>query len=365
MAPTAPLNNDHDLLRQTLESEGLTFLGVASVPPRHRAGDELEGPRDRYRRWLADGNHGTMAFLERHEPGKYDPDLALEGTQAVIVAGLGYYQPRDPAPVGPGPATGRIARYAWGRDYHKVVLAKLKAAADHLAARWPDARWRSFTDTAPLDERWWAERAGASFTARNTLAINRDLGSWFVLGEILTTHPFAPTAAPGHAHGSCPSSCRRCSAACPTGALADGQIDARRCLAYLTIEHRGPIADEFKAPLGSWLFGCDLCQEVCPFNLKAKPTAEPQFLAWKAGAEVDLAGVLDLDDAGFTARFGGSPVHRTGRAGLVRNACLVAANTGRRDLLAAVAALRTDPDPGVADAAAWAVVQLTTREETP
>jgi epoxyqueuosine reductase len=256
-----------------------------------------------------------------------------------------------------------VARYAWGRDYHKVILKKLQRIAQGLAERWPDERWRSFTDTAPLDERWWAARAGATFTARNTLSINHELGSWFLLGEILTTAVIAPTGP--KRHGSCPSGCRRCTDVCPTGALdAEGSIDARRCISYLTIEHRGPIDDELKPGIGGWLFGCDLCQDVCPFNLKAKPTSEPEFLAWKAGPEVDLAGVLTLSELDFTQRFGGSPVHRAGRSGLVRNACLVAANTGRRELTASVEALARDEDAGVADAARWALAQLTKKEDS-
>jgi len=349
MAPTAPLNTDHDLLRQTLESVGLEFLGVAAG-----ASDHAEAA-NRYRQWLSEGRHGTMAFLERHEPGKYDPSFALPGTQSVVVAGLRYYQPRPELTSG----AALVARYAWGRDYHKVLLAKLRQAVEALADRWPEAQWRPFTDTAPLDERYWAQQAGAAFTARNTLSISRTLGSWFLLGEILTTQAFAPTGPVDHAHGSCPSGCRRCLQVCPTGALdGQGRIDARRCISYLTIEHRGVIDDVWKPLLGNWLFGCDLCQEVCPFNLAAKATGEPEFLAWRAGPHLDLGSILALDAPGFTARFGGSPVHRTGRDGLVRNACLAAANGGYRNLLDAIRALADDEDLGVADAARWAARRL-------
>jgi len=300
-----------------------------------------------------------MTYLERHESGKYDPTPALEGAQSVILAGLPYYQNRPAS----REATGLVARYAWGRDYHKVLLKKLQRAALVLAQAWPDHRWRSFTDTAPLDERWWAQQAGASFTARNTLAINHDLGSWFLLGEVLTTRPLKATVAKSQDHGKCPSGCQRCLKVCPTGALdARGTIDARRCLSYLTIEHRGPIADEFKAQVGNWIFGCDLCQDVCPFNLKVGPTTEKEFLSWRAGPELELARVLGLNEESFTRLFGGSPVHRTGRVGLVRNACLVAANTGRRELLPLLKGLQNDSDPGVADAALWAVHKLGSEE---
>jgi epoxyqueuosine reductase len=336
-------------LDRAFADEGLDFLGVASVD----ASSEVE--RDRYRQFLSEGKHGTMTFLERHEPGKYDPGFSLEGCRSVIVAGLGYFQARRDLPAG----SGLVARYAWGRDYHKVFLAKLKRVAERLALAHPEERWRTFTDTAPLDERYWAQRAGASFTARNTLAINRSLGSWFLIGEILTTRVFEATGPAPHRHGSCPSGCRRCHDVCPTGALdTEGRIDARLCISYLTIEHKGPIDDALKPGIGAWLFGCDLCQEVCPFNLTAKPTRESEFVAWKAGPDLRLEEILALEPESFTARFGGSPVHRAGRNGLVRNACLVAANTGAAALLPRLETLTADQDAGVADAARWAVSRL-------
>jgi epoxyqueuosine reductase len=340
-------------LLQIFLAEGLEYLGTAHVPA---SGPDLEEAQTRYDQWLAEGRNGTMKYLDRHGPAKYHPDSVLEGTRSVIFAGLQYFQPRPEA----APASGLVARYAWGRDYHKVLLKKLQRITTVLSAQWPQERWRSFTDTAPLDERWWAAQAGASFTARNTLAINRRLGSWFLLGEILTTKAFPATGPRPHAHGTCPSACRRCTDVCPTGALgADGRMDATRCISYLTIEHQGPIDDELKSGIQSWLFGCDLCQEVCPFNLAVRPTQEPEFLAWKAGPDLDLGQILALGEAEFTARFAGSPVHRTGRSGLVRNACLVAANLGRIELRDRILDLCDDPNPGVADAARWAIQKLT------
>jgi len=344
-------NTDDQILHQAFADAGLELLGVASVASPH----ETDQARQRYHDWLDQGRHGTMRYLERHEAAKYQPQAILEGTKSVLVTGISYGQERPPLV----PGEGLVARYAWGRDYHKVLLKKLKTVEGQLQLLWPQERWRAFTDTAPLDERWWSERAGASFTARNSLAINRKLGSMFVLGEILTTRAFTATGPLDHAHGSCPSGCRRCSAVCPTGALDEqGRIDARLCLSYLTIEHRGPIEDKLKPQLGNWLFGCDLCQEVCPFNLTAPRTKEPEFLAWKAGPSLPLNSLLALDDQAFTAKFGGSPVHRTGRNGLVRNACLVAANQKRYELLEVLQCLTADSDEGVADAARWAVDQL-------
>ena len=353
MDQAAP-SSEHDRLRTLFSAEGLEFLGVAAVGDPSQEG-ERGAALARYRDWLAQGRQGTMDYLERHASAKYDPELALEGTRSVIIAGLGYFQPRPEAPVGHA----LVARYAWGRDYHKVLLAKLKRVAEVLVPEWPEARFRSFTDTAPIDERWWAAQAGASFTARNTLSINHTLGSWFLLGEILTTRPIQPTGPRPHGHGSCPSGCRRCRDVCPTGALdAEGRMDASRCISYLTIEHRGPIAEELKPAVGSWLFGCDLCQEVCPLNLKVKTTTEADFLAWKAGPDLALGPLLMLNDAEFTVRFAGSPVHRAGRSGLVRNACLVAANTSQTQLLPWIDRLTNDADAGVADAARWAMKRL-------
>ena len=350
MVPLAQNTTDHDLLAQTFTNQGLEFLGVAPVD---LAVTNQAEAKNRYRRWLEENRHGTMSFLERHEPGKYNPGFLLPNAQSVVVVGMPYRQPRPPTP----PGHGLVAQYAWGRDYHKTLLRKLKTVTAQLGVQYPHHQWRTFTDTAPLDERYWAAATGATFTARNTLAIHHQLGSWFLIGEILTTRNFSPTSS--RRHGACPSGCRRCNNVCPTGALDPlGRIDARKCLSYLTIEHKGPVDDALKPAFQSWLFGCDLCQEVCPLNLKAPVTAEPEFLAWKAGPDLDLAEVLHLDGPSFTARFGGSPVHRTGRDGLVRNACLVAANQGIRALLPRIATLANDADPGVADAARWALVQM-------
>ncbi len=339
---------DHPL-NPVFGEQGLVFLGIAAVPDAESFADQ----RQRYHQWLGEHRHGTMAFLERHEAGKYDPEALLIGTRSVMVAALPYHQVRPE----PKEATGQIARYAWGRDYHKVLLSKLKRVEQQLAASSPADRWRCFTDTAPLDERHWAALTGSTFVAKNTLAINHNLGSWFLLGEILTTQAMEPTG-PGR-HASCPSGCSRCRQACPTGALdAEGRMDARKCLAYLTIEHEGIIEDALKPKIGNWLFGCDLCQEVCPFNLRVQTTTEAEFLTWKAGPELSLAPLLILDATNFTRRFAGSPVHRAGRNGLVRNASLVAANTGQTGLLPLLEPLLTDGDAGVADAAKWAVSRL-------
>ncbi|MEI8093035.1 MAG: tRNA epoxyqueuosine(34) reductase QueG [Spirochaetales bacterium] len=344
--------SDTELLGALLLAQGLVLLGVAGVEA------DTSAHAATYSERLSGGSFGTMAYLERHRALKYAPSLVVPGTRSLVIAGLSYFQPKPDRPHSAN-ATGQVARYAWGRDYHKVLLNKLQAVAADLQARFPGETFRSFTDTSPIDERFWAQVAGGAFTARNTLSIHQELGSWFVLGEIFSSQQFVPSGRRPHVHGSCPSACRRCVEVCPTGALdGKGGIDARKCLAYLTIEHRGPIALEFREALGDRLFGCDLCQEVCPFNLKASPTIEAQFLAWKAGSELDLREILELkDEKQFTLRFGGSPVHRAGFQGLRRNACLVAGNLGAKSLEPVLARLAAEDDPVVAEAAEWALAR--------
>ena len=325
-------------------------MGVAS-PEQDNTTEEAQ---KRYHGWLTEGWHGSMSWMKRHEPLKYDPQALDPTVQAVLIVALPYAQ--DFPATQPLQKEGRIARYAWGRDYHKVFLKKLQAVARSLSQQFPEEHFRAFTDTSPLDERFWAEKAGLSFTGRNRLAITDRWGSWFFLGEILSSRYFAPTHRPQVAHHQCPSSCRRCWHVCPTRALSDKGLDARLCIAYLTIEFKGSIPPDLRPLIGDKVFGCDLCQEVCPFNLQVPQTTEKEFLNWKAGPWLDLASILRIStEEDFTRQWGGSPLHRAGFSGLRRNACLVAGNLNRNDLLPLLKALTVDPDPIVAEAAEWAV----------
>ncbi len=382
-------------LAKLFRAEGLELLGVAEALPDERS----EGL---YRRWLDRGYASSMAYLRDHAPLKFHPERILPGTRSVLVAGVNYYQeaegrltsqqaapldgtatahdaygstapgadtqagartkgsgPTDGA-TGAQPAAGRIARYAWGRDYHRLLGGKLKRVAAALSARYPSERFRSFTDATPLAERHYAEAAGVGFTGRNTLLISSQYGSWFLIGEILSTMALPASGPPEGRHGACPSGCRRCLDVCPTGALvASGEIDASRCISYLTIEHKGSIRESLRPLMGDWLFGCDLCQEVCPLNLQAKATGEKDFLAWRAGSSRELAAVLAIaDEAEFTRHFAGSPLMRARRSGLLRNACIVAANLGARELLPRLRERTLDSDPVIAEHARWALVRL-------
>ena len=346
-------------LSEVFVAEGLEVLGIVSALPDH--GDEVYRRRERehreYREWLRMGYHGTMRYLERHSEGKFNPRAILEGCRSVVLVGLNYFQ-HVPA-LGDARA-GRVARYAWGRDYHKTLGGKLKRVCNELRDRYPGHMFRGFTDATPLAERTFAEEAGIGFVGRNTLLINARLGSWFVIGEILTTAPLPPSNPPAGVHGACPRSCRNCIDVCPTGALeGPHRINAARCISYLTIELRGSIPPELRPLIGEWLFGCDLCQEVCPLNAVADPSTEPDFTVWKAGPQQEIEAVLAIEnDQEFTARFAGTPLMRAKRSGLLRNACIVAANRGARELLPALRRRAGDHDATIAEHARWAVDRL-------
>lgn len=334
----------------TFATEGLELVGVSAALPAPEARREFE-------EWLARGYAGTMSYLERHAALKYDPARILPGARSILFAGINYFQA---PPRRARQSEGRVARYAWGRDYHKVMGGRLRRIAKRLEAERPGERFRPFTDATPLAERFYAERAGIGFTGRNTLLISSNYGSWFLLGEILTTASFEESGPAGGEHGGCPSGCRRCLDVCPTGALvAANRIDATRCISYLTIEHKGSIPVELRPKIGNWLFGCDLCQEVCPLNLRARETTVDDFVQIRAGSTRELEEILSIaTDEEFRARFAGSPLMRAKRSGLLRNACVVAANNRAHDLLPQLRRLCEDEDPIIAEHAAWAVSQL-------
>lgn len=365
--PTSPV--PHARIRPFFEAEGLELLGVTAAVA-------LPQREAEYERWLSEGRAGTMSYMHRHLRAKYRPDAMLPGCRSILFVGLNYYQdsdgsggPRDDTDTGlhhaeeahTGPAhTGRVARYAWGRDYHKTVGKPLSRIVRELETAFPGHHFRGFTDATPLSERAYAERAGLGFRGRNTLLIHPALGSWFFIGEVLSTLPVAETKRPADARTACPTGCRRCIEACPTGALAGPyDFDARLCISYLTIEHEERIEPDLAGRMGDWLFGCDRCQEACPLNAGARATTVADFLNPIAGSHIELAELLDLpDDDAVRRRFAGSPVLRAKRRGLVRNACIAAANIGARELLPRVRNLTGDADPVVAAAAVWASTRL-------
>lgn len=304
-------------LKSWCRSAGFELAGVAAVTPGLGA--------DRLREWLASGKQGEMLYMDRQQPAREDPNLVLPGAQSVLVVALSY---RSAEPVQPSPEQARISRYAWGEDYHRVVRRKLKTVATKLRHFAPNVRTRIAVDSAPVVERDYARLAGLGWFGKNTLLLNQRLGSWFFLGCMLLDCQldYDPPNETDHC-----GTCRRCLDACPTQAF-DGpyQLDPRRCISYLTIEHKSPIPPELASSISPWVFGCDVCQDVCPWNEHAArgPAAvHPEFLPAPGRNPCSLDSLLEMRANEFHEQFHATAVARTGRDRLVRNALLAAANS--------------------------------------
>ena len=313
---------------------------AAAAPPRLGA----------FQRWLADGFAGQMEYIPRRAAAYEHPRHVMDGARSMLMLCTVY---RTEEPVEPSAGQGIIARYAWGTDYHDLIRERLHALADFHRQMTPAATIRGVVDTAPLLEREFAELAGLGWVGKNTLLLNRKFGSWFFLAALLSSETLAydePVTA-----GHC-GTCRACIDACPTGAIVEPyRLDARKCISYLTIELQGPIPPEQRDSIGPRVFGCDICQDVCPFNRRGASTAEPAFHPRPGSNPVELAELLRLDDAAFRERFRGRPVLRAGRRGLL---CQAAYALGNRPDPRAVPALEAglrDANPAVREACAWAL----------
>lgn len=328
-----------ELLRREAESLGFGWFGVARA-------EFLESEHAVFVRWLAEQRHGTMQWLEREPRRRCDPAQVLEGCRSVIVVGLNYLRgPVEEPP--PAPGHGRISKYARTRDYHRVMenlLRRLARASDALN---PGSQSRFYVDYGPLLERPWARRAGIGFQGKHTLLINPTTGSFHFLGVVLSTADYEPTPArDGHERFDC-GDCTRCIDACPTGAITEPwRLDARRCLSYLTIEHSGETDLLHHARHGGNVFGCDICQDVCPYNRRrAAPVQDSPLGPLLVPADVPLAALLHqpgefLQGLGETA----SPLRRAGEDSLRRNAAIVAVDQGNHETLAAIEAALLDAD---------------------
>jgi epoxyqueuosine reductase len=296
--------------------------------------------------WLDRGHHGTMTWMARHFEKRVDPRKLVPGCRSVVCVGLVYGSAEAQGPEG-----ARVARYATGEDYHRVLQDKLHALLDHGRRLDPAFDGRAFVDSAPVMDRYWAERAGLGWRGKNTLLLNKRLGSFLFLGELLVKAELEPDI-PGTDHCG---TCTRCLDACPTGALVEPHLlDARRCISYWTIEHRGELEPAQEAATGEWLFGCDVCQTVCPWNRGAADADEPRLLPRADAWPESLDELLELTDQDFDRRFRETATERTRRRGLVRNAAIVAGNT-RRGSVAALERAAADPDPVVAGTATRAL----------
>jgi len=314
----------------------LVAIGPAS-PPDHGAAFET---------WLDAGHAASMEYLERGREKRLDPGRVLAGAKSVVACALGYYQGSQ-AEGPPG-----VARYAWGEDYHAIMEPKLRALAATVDALVPGSVSREYVDTGPLLERDLAARAGLGWIGKNTMLLHPDLGSFFFVGTVLTTADL-PVDAP--LPDRC-GTCTRCLDACPTGAFVDPYVlDARRCIAYLTIEHRGPIPAELRPGIGAWAFGCDVCQDVCPWNRRATVAGE---VAFHPRELPPLAELLALDQAVYPNGLRGSPLKRARREGLARNAAVVLGNRARAEDEPVLREALAHPAPTVRGHAAWALGRM-------
>jgi epoxyqueuosine reductase len=313
--------------------------------------------RERLAAFLAAGRHGSMGWMEQRVDERADPRALWPDARTVIALGLSYAPDGDPLAALTRPGRGNVSVYARGRDYHDVVKGMLKQLAGFIAGRFGPGL-KVFVDTAPVMEKPLAARAGLGWQGKHTNLVSRAHGSWLFLGEILTTLDLP--ADPPHADRC--GSCSRCLVACPTAAFpAPYQLDATRCISYLTIEHPGPIPVELRPLMGNRIYGCDDCLAACPWNRFARgAAAHPKLRARPDLVAPELADLAALDDAAFRARFSASPVKRIGRDRFVRNVLIAIGNAGDPALLPAARRLLDDPHPVVAEAAAWAVHRLDT-----
>ncbi|CAN5401068.1 tRNA epoxyqueuosine(34) reductase QueG [soil metagenome] len=341
-----------DTLEHRLKAEAVRLGFAACAIARADAAPLAAG---RLAQWLDEGCHGDMLWMEERAPQRGSPAGLWPEVRSVIMLGMSYAPARDPLALADVGDRGRISVYAQGQDYHDIVKKALKALARWMVDQ-AGCDLKVFVDTAPVMEKPLAEAAGLGWQGKHTNLVNRDHGSWLFLGAIYTTLDLASDA-PGR--DSC-GSCSACQDACPTNAFpAPYRLDARRCISYLTIEHKGPIPMDLRGGIGNRIYGCDDCLAVCPWNKFAQAASSNRAFVGRAElAAPALADLLALDDAGFREIFAGSPIKRIGRNRMVRNAAIAAGNSGDRALARSLEPLLDDGDAVVAEAAQWALGRL-------
>jgi epoxyqueuosine reductase len=335
-------------IRQRAQELGFDDCRVTTADPPASA--------SRFKEWLAQGRHGEMAYLARSAHKRVDPLQVLPGARSILTLAANYAEPSPSIPA----HAGLVARYARYEDYHDVLAGRLKQLAEYVnRLGGPNARALWYVDTGPLLERDLAQRAGLGFVGKHTNLISRRLGNWLFLCEIITTLELEPDEPERNHCGSC----TRCITACPTAAItAPFQLDARRCISYLTIELKGPIPLELRPSIGNRVFGCDDCLAVCPWNRFAR---EGGAMKAHARPELRAPGLLELlalDEAQFQHRFKGTPMLRVRRRGLLRNVCVALGNIGDATALPALQKAEADPEPLIAEHAGWAIGQIGQRQ---
>jgi epoxyqueuosine reductase len=348
MQPAPPHTAESPEIAALLRAEalrlGFSRVGITSLvkPPHHAA----------FRGWLARGLAGpTQQWLERHEPLRRSAEAILEAAASVVM--LATDHATLPDAVGCSPGRGRLARYAWGDDYHDLLRARVNELSAWLEARIPGCRTRGVVDSAPIAERDFAWAAGLGWFGKNTMLIDPKAGSYFLLTALLTDLSLPADAPLPTDHCG---TCTACLDACPTGALPEsGVLDAARCISALTVESQAPVAQDLRPGMGDWIFGCDICQEVCPWNRHAPGSNEPTLQPRGGEATLSLAGLLGLDEPAFRKRFKGSAITRAKRTGLLRSAAIALGNAPDPASFSALAAAAHDHDPVIREAAEWAL----------
>lgn len=336
-----------DAIKVEAHRLGFSLAGVTTPdPPPHWP---------TYEHWLSLGRHGSMQYLTDRR--RADPHLVLSGCRSILVLAVNYPNPESAPSHESSIPVGRVAAYAWGRDYHLVLPERLKILAafiEKTGGRPIPHRW--YTDTGPLLERDFAQRAGLGWIGKNTCLIHPKFGSYFLLAEILLGIELEPD--PPFSADRC-GTCTRCITACPTGCiLPDRTLDARRCLSYLTIENKVEIPRDLRAKIGKWIFGCDICQEVCPWNRFSKQDHDPAFDALPGLPRPDLVSDLGLSPHEFNRKFKGNPVSRSKRRGYLRNIAIALGNSGDPAALPVLEKAVNDPEPLVCEHAVWAMEQI-------
>jgi epoxyqueuosine reductase len=332
-------------LKQRARALGFELVGIAAATP-------ADG-FDRLRDWLDCDFAGEMGYMHRHANARRHPASILPEVQSIVMVGMNY----NPGARTENQGSGQVARYARGADYHDVLRQRLNQLLAWIREEVPDCRGRGVVDTAPLLERDFARRAGLGWFGKNTMLLNKRLGSYFFLGALLLDLSLQPD--PVHETSHC-GTCTACLDACPTQAfVGPGMLDARRCISYLTIELKGAIPTELREGLGDWVFGCDICQEVCPWNRKAPLGSEPAFEPRPDLESIDLVELFNLSPEQFRQRFRGTALTRAKRRGLLRNAAIALGNRGEPSALPALQRARTDPEPLVREAVEWAIERIT------
>jgi len=345
-----------DCLKARARALGFDLVGIAAA--------QRAATFEAFQRWLAAGHAGEMGYLTRHAAAHQDPSSILPTVKTVVMLGTNYHQPaacREANPGSAGQPVGRLSQYAHGADYHLVLKDRLHQLLAWVREQAPGCWGRGVVDTAPLLERDFARLAGLGWFGKNTMLLNKRWGSYFFLGALLLDIALVPDPPMQTAHCG---TCTACLDACPTEAFpAPYVLDARRCISYLTIELRGPVPEELRSGMGNWIFGCDVCQDVCPWNRKVPAASEPAFAARRPAPDLEklLDELLAMSDLDFAHRYAGTPLARPGLAAFTRNVLIALGNTGDESNLKSIERAAEHASPLVRETAAWALQSIRAR----